>query len=96
VALMQSRIQSRVRFQVVGNNESTTTNNAGESLVILIAMQMWRYDVGRIARWSTSRATLKAATGCHHRAECLRCIALAANMVGKFVENTQITNKHNF
>jgi hypothetical protein len=28
--------------------------------------------------------------------ECLRCIALAANMVGKFVENTQITNKHNF
>ena len=46
-------------------------------------MQMWWYDVGRIARWSTSRALL----------ECLRRIALVAAMVDKFVENTQNTNK---
>jgi hypothetical protein len=33
---------------VVGNNESTTTKNVGESLVILIAMQMRRYDAGTL------------------------------------------------
>jgi hypothetical protein len=45
---------------VVGNNESTTTKNVGESLAISIAMQMWQYDAGHIARWSTSRALLEA------------------------------------
>jgi hypothetical protein len=35
---------------VVGNNESTTTKNAGESLAILIAMRMQRYDAGHIAQ----------------------------------------------
>jgi len=35
---------------LVGNNESATTKNAGESLAILIAMQMRRYNAGRIAR----------------------------------------------
>jgi hypothetical protein len=45
---------------LVGNNESATTKNAGESLVISIAMQMRRCDVGRIARWSTSWASLEA------------------------------------
>jgi hypothetical protein len=35
---------------LVGNNESATTTNAGESLAISIAMRMlWRYDAGRIA-----------------------------------------------
>jgi hypothetical protein len=45
---------------VVGNNESTTTKNVGESLAISIAMQTRRYDAGHIARWSTSRASLEA------------------------------------
>ena len=35
---------------LVGNNESATTKNAGESLAISIAMSMRRYDAGRIAR----------------------------------------------
>jgi len=52
---------------LVGNNELATTKNAGESLAILIAMRMRRYGAGHIARWSTSRASLKA-TGCRHRA----------------------------
>ncbi len=52
---------------VVGNNESTTTKNADESLAILMAMAMQRYDARRIARWSTSSASLEA-TGCRHRA----------------------------
>jgi len=40
---------------VVGNNESTTTKNADESLAILMAMPMQRYYARRITRWSTSR-----------------------------------------
>jgi len=34
---------------LVGNNESVTTKNAGELLVISIAMWMWRCDAGLIA-----------------------------------------------
>jgi len=51
---------------VVGNKESTTTKNADESLAILMAMVMQRYDARRIARWSTSRDSLEA-TVCRHR-----------------------------
>ena len=51
----------------VGDNESTATKNADESMAISIAMAMQRYDARRIARWSTSRASLEA-TGCRHRA----------------------------
>jgi hypothetical protein len=34
---------------IVGNNESTATKNAGESMSISIAMAMQRYDAGHIA-----------------------------------------------
>jgi len=51
---------------VVGDNESTTTKNADKLLAIWIAMQMWRYDQGRITQWSTSRASIEV-TGCRHR-----------------------------
>ena len=51
---------------VFGNNESMATKNAGKSPAILIAVAMQRYDAGRIAHWSTSRASLEA-TGCRHR-----------------------------
>ena len=51
----------------VGDNESTATKHAGESMAISIAMVMQRYDARRIARWSTSSASLEA-TGCLHRA----------------------------
>ena len=74
----------------MGNNELTTTKHAGESLAILIAMRVRRYDTGRIARWIISGASLKA-TGC-----CLRNIALAAAMVDEFVETTQNNNKKLF
>jgi len=50
---------------VVGDNESTATKNAGKSMAISIAMAMQRYNAGRIARWSTSGASLKA-TRCRH------------------------------
>ena len=50
---------------VVANNEIDETKNAGKSTTISVAMAMQRYDAGHIARWSTSRASLKA-TGCCH------------------------------
>jgi len=50
---------------LVGNNESATKKNAGKSLVISIAMRMRRCDAGRIARWSTSQASLEA-NGCRY------------------------------
>jgi hypothetical protein len=46
----------------VGDNESTATKNAGELLAISIAMQMRWYETGRIARWSTPRASIKIAS----------------------------------
>jgi hypothetical protein len=51
----------------MGDNKSTATKNAGESMAISIAMAMQWYDAGRIARWITSGASLEA-TGCSHRA----------------------------
>ena len=50
---------------VVGDNESTATKNAGESMAISIAIAMQRYDAGRFSQWSTSGASLEA-TGCRH------------------------------
>jgi len=53
---------------VVANNEIDETKNAGKSTTIIsVGMAMQRYDAGRIARWSTSRASLEA-TGYRHRA----------------------------
>jgi len=52
---------------VVANNEIDETKNAGKPTTISMAMAMQQYDAGRIARWSTSRASLEA-TGCRHRA----------------------------
>ena len=49
----------------MGEDESMVTKNAGESMAILIAMEINRYDAGRIAQWSTSKASLEA-TGCRH------------------------------
>jgi hypothetical protein len=56
---------------VVGNNESMATKNAGELLVILIAMRMRRYGVGRINQWSTSRASFEATGCCHWSRACV-------------------------
>jgi hypothetical protein len=55
-------------FSYVGGQQRIgDKKNAGESLVISIAKWMRQCDAGRIARWSTSRASLEA-TGCRHRA----------------------------
>jgi hypothetical protein len=79
----------------VGNNKSTTTKHAGESLAILIAMRVRRYDAGRIARWITS-SEFTGSNWMQPSGECLRRIAPAATMVDEFVETTQNTNKKLF
>jgi hypothetical protein len=61
---------------VVADNEIDETKNAGKLTTISMAMAMQQYDAGRIARWSTSRASLEA-TGCRHRAS-----ACAVSWVG--------------
>ncbi len=48
---------------VMGTIEIDDEKNAGELLAILITVPMRQYDAEGIARWSTSRASLKA-TSC--------------------------------
>ena len=77
---------------VVGHSKWTATKHAGKLLGFLIAMRMWRYNAGRIARWSTSRASLD----CYWTppsGKCLHRIALVASMVNGFIEITQNNNK---
>ena len=75
----------------MGNNELTTTKNAGELLAILIAMQM------RVRRGvHRPMEHIQGFTRNHWMlplVECLHHIALAAVMVGEFLENTQNDNK---
>jgi hypothetical protein len=80
---------------VAGDNESTTTKNAGKSVAISIAMAMQRYDVGRITQWSTSRASLEA-TGCRHRWS--DCIILPWQLTWSKNSNQihKTPTKHNF
>ncbi len=80
---------------VVGDNELTATKNADESLAISMAMVMQRYDARRIARWSTSRASLEA-TGCRHQASA--CAVLPRQWPWSMNSNKTHKNltKHNF
>ncbi len=80
---------------VVANNELTATKNADESLVISMAMAMQQYDARRIARWSTSRASLEA-TGCHHRASA--CAVSPRRPPWSMISNKthKTLTKHNF
>ena len=78
---------------VVGDNESTATKNAGKSLAILIAMAMQRCDVGRIAQWSTSRASLKA-TGCRHRSSACAVLPWRLSWSTNLNETHKTLTKH--
>ena len=80
---------------VVGNNESTATKNAGESMAISIAMAMQRYDARRIARWSTSRASLKA-TGCRHWSSACAVLLRRSPWLTNLDETHKTLTKHNF
>jgi len=55
-------------FSYVSGQQQIDNNKKCRQIAdgFMIAMQMRWYDVGRIAQWSTSRASLEA-TGCHHR-----------------------------
>ena len=77
------------------DNESTATKNAGELMAISIAMAMQQYDVGRIARWSTSRASLKA-TGCRHQASACAILSRWPPWSKKLNKTHKTLTKHNF
>jgi hypothetical protein len=79
----------------VANNELTATTNADESLAILMANAMQRYDARRITRWSTSRASLEA-TGCRHQASA--CAVLPRRPPWLTISNKthKTLTKHNF
>ena len=60
---------SQFRFKLIitmlfscgsGQQHRNNNKNAGKLLAISIAMAMQQYDVGCIAQWSTSRASLEA------------------------------------
>ena len=73
---------------VVGNNKLTATNKVGESMAFSIAMAMQRYNAGRIARWSTSGASLKA-TRCRHRSSACPLLPQRPTWSTISVENTK-------
>ena len=80
---------------VVGDNKLTATKNADKSMAISIAMAMERYDVGRIARRSTSRASLKA-TGCHHRSSACAVLPRRPPLSKNLNQTHKALTKHNF
>ncbi len=66
--------------------------NAGKSLAISIAMQMWRYNAGHIAQWSTSRASLEA-TGCRYWLSACAVLPRQPTWSTNLNKTTQNTNK---
>ena len=77
--------------------KSSATKNAGKSTTISMAMVMQRYDAGRIAQWSTSRASLKAtATGCHHRASACAVFPVRPPWSKNSNKTHKTLPKHNF
>ncbi len=80
---------------VVGDNELMTTKNAMELLSISIAMRMRRYDAGRIARWSTSGASLEA-TGCRHWASACAVSPRRPPWSTNSLKQHKTLTKHNF
>ena len=80
---------------LVGDNESTTMKNAGELPAISFAMAMQRYDVGSIAQWSTSRASLEA-TECRHRSSPCSILHRRPLWSTNLNETHKTLTKHNF
>jgi ABC-type cobalamin/Fe3+-siderophores transport system ATPase subunit len=80
---------------VVANNEIDETKNAGKSTTILMAMAIQQYDAGRIARWSTSGASLKA-TGCRHRASACAVLPQRPPWLTNSNKTHKTLTKHNF
>jgi hypothetical protein len=80
---------------VVANNEIDKTKNAGKLTTISMAMAMQRYDVGRIAQWITSRASLEA-TGCCHRASACAVLPRRSPWSTNSNKTHKTLTKHNF
>jgi hypothetical protein len=53
-----------------GQQRYRRDKKSGQLTTISMAMVIQRYDMGRIARWSTSRASLEATACCHWASAC--------------------------
>jgi hypothetical protein len=80
---------------VVANTEINKTKHAGKLVIILMAMAMQRYDAGRIAQWSTSRASLEA-TGCRHWASACAVSPQQPPWLTNSNKTQKTLTKHNF
>jgi len=80
---------------VVANNKIDETQNAGKLTTISVAMAMQRYDAGRIAQWSTSRASLEA-TGCRHQASACAVSPRRLSWSTNLNKTHKTLTKHNF
>jgi hypothetical protein len=82
---------------VVANNDNEINKkkNAGKLMTILMAMAMQQYDAGRIARWSTSRASLEA-TGCRHLASACAVLPRRPPWLMNSNKTHKTLTKHNF
>jgi hypothetical protein len=79
----------------VGDNVIGDDKNEGKLLAISIAMSMQWYDLGRIARLSTSRASLEA-TGCLHRASACAVLPRRQPWSMNLLKQHKALTKHNF
>jgi hypothetical protein len=79
----------------VGDNEIGDDKNESDSLAISIAMAMQRYNTGRIARYSTSRALLEA-TGCRHWASACAVLPRRLPWSTNLLKQHKTLTKHNF
>ena len=80
---------------IVAKKEINETKKSGKLTMILMAMAMQWYNAGRIARWSTSRASLEA-TGCRHRASACAVLPRQRPWSMNLNKTHKTLTKHNF
>ena len=80
---------------VVSDIKIVVNEKCRQMLAILIAMRMWRYNAGHIARWSTSSATLEA-TGCCHRPSACAILPRRLPWLANSLKTHKKLTKHKF
>jgi hypothetical protein len=73
---------------VKGNNKINDAKKSGKLLAISITTGMQQSKAGRMAQWSTSRASLEA-TGCCHWASVCAVLPWRPSWLAILVENTK-------
>jgi hypothetical protein len=78
-----------------GKQQIDGNKNADKLLAISMAMAMQRYNARRIARWSTSSASLKV-TGCRHQASACAVLPRRPQWLTISNKTHKTLTKHNF